>query len=85
MKAAISRPALQMVKECVGMEIAIGAWEASKKALPQDREGENRKASETRSAGREKTRSDAERVNFRGNPAHEPAATIDTLRDEPES
>lgn len=84
MKAAVSRPALQMVKECVGLDIAVGVWEASKEAVPQDGDGEIRETSEARSTRHLKTRSDTDRVNFRGNPAQEPAATIDSLRDEPD-
>jgi serine dehydrogenase proteinase len=84
MKAAVSRPALQMVKGCVGLDIAVGVWEASKKAVPQDGESEIPKASQARSAGHAKTRSDTDKINFRGNPAQEPAATIDSLRDEPD-
>lgn len=85
MPPGLARHALRMVRECAGLDVAIGVWEAAKQApVPEGGQagtgekpgiaGDGRGSPQGGRAG--------DMIQFMGDPAQEPAAIIESFREE---
>jgi Serine dehydrogenase proteinase len=82
MNPAISGPALQMVKECADLDIAVGVWEAGKQQThARGGDGKKQQKSEDQVPGHGRVR-DAEDNRLKaGDRAQTPAAVVGVMRD----
>lgn len=80
MKPAVSGPALEMVKKCADLEIAVGVWEAKKEASAA--QGENKGPEESQHNGRGRAKKqETERENFVAlGTARPPVGIVDVFR-----
>lgn len=81
MKPAVSRPALRMVRECAGLDIAVGVWRAGAAAArPHGSDGRVEEKPARPAGKRRPQRTEQTGVTAVG-PAQHPAAIVDSFRE----